>query len=154
MISSMLGRKHQFEHRGKTYELSPLTQEIKSDMEKKFFELKKETLKKMKDLYDPDEFRAERKTLENDYLEGNFTPESEKFHSFIKTKNGSLLFASVLFGVTQDQIIQLFAEVEVDGRSEDLQDAISLVITESYPFAEELNNKLENKKKASLAEVS
>jgi len=120
--------KHEFEHNGKVYQVSLITQEIKAKYEKAFFRRNRDCLLDMKEILTPEEYQTQVTKLQDDYMTGKFAFESEQGLDFMKQQAGASLIVQLLFNCTEEEVIKLLLE-----RQEDVTNLITLIAKESFP---------------------
>lgn len=102
------GPKRTFEHDGITYELHYVDQGMKAAIENHLYDKACDALKIAEKLYSREEFAEKRTALCDAYESGEFAFESKRGLAFIQSEPGALKIASLIFGLTEMQIMKLF----------------------------------------------
>jgi len=131
VVGELIGGHHEFCHKGKTYRVRLIDQEVKDIFEKKMFAHAKECAKNIKDLMTEGEYAEHVHRIREDYMDGKFSLETERGVEFIKNRKGAVLLVSLLFGVTEHEALNLMVE-----RHADVAELLKVVFKESYPVME------------------
>lgn len=123
---------HEFVHKGKTYQVRHVDQEVKAAFEKRLFGKAKEAALLLKECMTADEYREHLKKLNDDYIAGEYALESSRAIAMLGRDHGGLLLISLLLGVPEMEALRLLAE-----RKDDLAGVLALVVRESFPTPEE-----------------
>lgn len=125
------GPKKTIEHNGKVYSAAPvLTHRLMLTIEARVFERSKSALADLKDMFTPDEYRAEAAALLAKRQSGGFAFESEGTQSFLETMEGRLTVTAVLLGIDTDEAIALAL-----ARPDELKDLVEEITEDSFPTA-------------------
>lgn len=127
-LGELLGGTHVFTHNGADYEVSPITQKVKLDFERRLFGRAKEAALALRECMDKEEYSQHLKKLNDDYIAGEYAFESNRGMEAIKTISGMVLLSSLLFGVDEATMLRLVSE-----RKEEVASLITVVIKESFP---------------------
>ena len=130
-INECLGTPHEFTHKGKTYQVSLITQNIKAAFEKRLFARAKEAALTMRDLMTTEDYRQHLKFLNDDYIAGQYAFESDRGIKAVQTINGMVSLCSLLFNVDEQEMLKIIVE-----RKEEVTSLVNLIFKESFPIDE------------------
>jgi|ERR1019366_1168180 hypothetical protein len=142
-INEALGTPHEFQHKGKTYHVSLITQAVKAGFEKRLFAKSKEAASTMRELMDKPDYLAHLKSLNDDYIAGEYAFESQRGLSAVKTVQGFVVLMSLLMGIDETEVLAIITE-----RGDELQLLVRMIFLESFPGMEEEMKKQEEEAKA------
>jgi hypothetical protein len=129
--ATALVSSHPFEFNGKTYHVSLITQAVKIAFEEKLFGISKEGIRIMKDMLTPEQYVEQVMKLHDKFINGHFTMESELGQSKLKTVQGILMLASIMFGVEEMEMITI-----ISSQPAEVQALIQQIMKESLPDAD------------------
>ncbi len=124
----MLAGPHEFDHKGKTYTVSLITQNVKLAFEKGLFARAKRAALELRDLLSPEDYLAHVKALNDDYISGQYAFESERGLAAVSTISGMVLLTSLLFGCPEDEVVPILTE-----RKDEVIGLIQMIFKESFP---------------------
>lgn len=140
--ADLLGGKHTFEHNGRRYEVSLITQAVKIKFEQALFARAKAAAREIKDLMDAPGYAAHLKALNDSYISGDYCLESEGGLAFLRSTTGSLTVIGLIFNVDETEALTLLQE-----REEDVVNLLRLVLCESFPKFKEAAEQAEKEAK-------
>ena len=132
VLCEALATPHEFIHKGKTYKVSLITQEIKAAFERRLFAKAKEAARELKSLMTSEEYQAHLRKLNDEYITGDYAFVSERGLAHIKTVPGMVMLCSLLFDCEEMELIRL-----VNERQDDVMALIQLVIKGPFPTPED-----------------
>jgi len=134
-ILGQQGRPHTFEHGGKVFRCSLLTQAIKEAFEKELFDRAVKLLLSWKPHLEREDFVAKLDRLNGEYLAGDYDFVGGKVvEAALQTPRGVLMLARLLLGASEDEIFSIALE-----RIDELQALVRLVLAQSSPaFARQM----------------
>src|SRR5581483_7298486 len=131
-ISECLATPHEFAHKGKTYSVSLITQNVKAAFEKRLFGRAREAASAMRDLMSTEDYRQHLKALNDDYIAGQNAFESERGIKAVQTINGMVSLCSLLFDIDEQEMLKIIVE-----RKEEVTSLVNLIFKESFPLDEQ-----------------
>lgn len=130
-INTALGNKgqcHKFEHNGKEYTVSYLTQEVKAAMETHLQDKALNLLLKLKGKIPANEWEIKLDKFTEEVVSGEYDFHSELAEKVITKPGGALVLASKLFGIHESAMADLIVE-----RGDDIQALLKVIIAQSAP---------------------
>lgn len=128
VLPEILATPHVFEHRGKTYKVALVDQNVKAAYENYLYARAKEALKQSRDMYTGREYMQAVGRLNNDFIAGKYAFLSKRGAGSLKTPQGVCKLMSLLFDVDEQEMWLLIGE-----RSEDVTSLLDVIMAESFP---------------------
>lgn len=137
MLNKYLNGKYTFKDGDDTYEVSLVTMKIKNEFAKALFIKARDGLILLKDALTKQEYMEHLFALNEEYMAGGFDTDSERGQAAMQSESGVLLMSSLLFGTTEEKMIDLFVRKEVE-----VMTIMKLVLKESRGLTDEQVEKM------------
>lgn len=131
-LNEILGGSHDFTHRGKTYKVGLINQEVKNALEKQLFSQARDAARELRDCMSREEYRDHLANLNKDYIEGEFAFESRRCRKYIRTVPGMLALTAMLWGCPRDEMFLIMKE-----RREEVTALLEVIFKESFVITDE-----------------
>ncbi|MCA1684658.1 MAG: hypothetical protein LC745_01480 [Planctomycetia bacterium] len=125
---ALAGAPLRFDHGGKTYEASYLTQGVKASFEQWIVSRALGMLSQLRAAMAAEEYAEEKAKLLDQVAAGKFGFHGRVSRAAMKTPDGNLAISRLLFGCTEDEMVRLVSE-----RGDDVAAVLELVVQESTP---------------------
>lgn len=125
---NLAGAPHTLEYNGKTYKLSLINQKVKVAFEKARLSKAKEALAVLKDVLEPEDYRARLDQMIQKYEAGEFALYAESGLAYLQTIPGMCLLLSLVIGCDENEVMGL-----VIARQAEIVGHLHLIIRESFP---------------------
>lgn len=126
-LTSGLCQSIEFKHKDKTYQVSLITQKIKSLYEKKQFSRARDAAIMLKECMNSSEYQEHLRELNQSYIRGDYSLDSENGIAYAQTAGGSVLLTSLLFNISEEEMTKLLLEAKAE-----VMALLSVVISESF----------------------
>lgn len=124
------GAQHTFDHKGKTYKLRMLDQAAKDAFQKHLFGKARAAAMELKSAMDQEAYAEHLAKLNDDFILGEYSLESNRGQKYLQTTAGQLFLASHIFGADDMELVNVMME-----RADEVVALVKLVLQESLPAA-------------------
>lgn len=131
-LTQCIGGTFEFKHHDKVFHVTVLTEAIKAQIEKALFAKARQAAVETKDLMTRSEYVTYLKELNDSFISGDYAFAGQLSLNYLGTYDGSIFFASLLFGATKEEMVTIFNE-----QKDEVTSLIALIVKETYGIKDE-----------------